>query len=111
MCSKIVSHVKMWSRKGVPSAESVSLTFAAHSDAWEAAAFSKFCISAEGFWLKYTNCGDTLSAVGVLCLTVLVLNLFSLLHKLTTSIMFACYHDNVGNASCLRHYRWEKGGG
>ena len=41
-CSNTASHVNMWSREGVPSAESVSLPLVACSDAQVAVAFSKF---------------------------------------------------------------------
>ena len=50
-------------------------------------AFSKLCVSAEGFWLKLTNRGDSLSALSVLCLAVIAVVTFlvfftSLLHGL-----------------------------
>ena len=71
----------MWSREGVPSAESVRLPVVAHSDAQADVTFSTLCVSAEGFWLKYANFCDDLSAVSVSCLGVLVTVTFLVLLK------------------------------
>ena len=52
MCSKLVQHVKTWSREGFPSAESVRLPFVACSVTYVAVALSTFYVAVEGFWLK-----------------------------------------------------------
>ena len=76
MCSKTVSQVKMWSREGIPSAESMSLPLVACYAAQAATSFSTFCVSAEGFLMKHVNCNDSLSPESVLCLAVLVFAAF-----------------------------------
>ena len=49
MFSNAVSHVKMWSREGFSSAESLSFPLASHSDVQVALVFSTFFVSAEEF--------------------------------------------------------------
>ena len=54
----------------------MSLILVACSAAQEVVAFSTFYVAAEGFLLKCANFCDSLSAVRVLCLVVIVIEYF-----------------------------------
>ena len=89
MCSEAVSHAKIWSREGVPSADSVILPLASCSAAQTSVEFLTLCVAAEGFWLKHDTFCDALTEASVLCLAVLFAT--------TVSVLFA----SLLRGSCL----------
>ena len=68
MCSKTASHVKMWSREGVPSAVSARLPLMGHFSAQHAVSFSTLCTSTEGFQLKHASFSAYLSVATGFCI-------------------------------------------
>ena len=49
MCSKAVSHVKMWSREGLKSAENASFPLVVHCAEDADVDFLTFCVAVEDF--------------------------------------------------------------